>query len=115
MYGLYLNKEELKQFRNTVSDDEWDNIGLSDYALNDGFQGFELVIDGMCGEFLAFGQIIQKTSRWGDEDFLAFNEEDIQNFRLSEDAYSLVRIFNKLFSQKKTDEDISLLIFSLYN
>lgn len=109
MYGLILGKAELRELKE--KDEFWlENEEIRRYE--DGFQGFNLVYDGLNGGYLAFGYILQEEDEYQGLGFMCINEDFMANERLSEGAYSLITTFNRLFGQKSSDEDLHLMIFT---
>ena len=110
--GLSLNKQELKIL--DKQDSEWlENDRFGKYEHKNGFQGFNLWFDSMCGDYLVFGKLITEGTESEGIEFTAFSPEYInENFHHNSENQSLVDTFNRLFNQKMKISDISLIIFT---
>lgn len=107
-FGLMLDEDELSDI---YERDEFffENPILEEYE--DGFQGLTLVVDGMSGEYLVFGYMLE----CGDEiDITSFSIRKIQELINDAKDDGLVDTFNRLFNTIKIEADLKLIVFTHY-
>ncbi len=109
MFGVWMNKLEIKELEKEHPD--WlESTEIGKYCHKDGFQGFNIIFDGMNGDYLCFGYIIEETDESEGLSFHSYSKDCLSYWY--EDIQPLLSTFNRLFSLSYTEEDCGLMIFS---
>jgi hypothetical protein len=110
MFGLWINKREIEELEKR--DPDWlESTEIGKYCHKDGFQGFNLIYDGMSKDYLVFGYIIEEVDESEGLSFHSYNLDSLEDW-YDVDAESLVSTFNRLFSLSFKLEDCNLMIFT---
>lgn len=109
MFGLWMNKLQIKELDKTNPD--WlESTEIGKYCHKDGFQGFNIVYDGMNKDYLCFGYVIDMDEEKDGLSFHTFNTDSLGKWY--EDSASLINTFNRLFGSKMEEQDLDLMIFT---
>ena len=85
IFGIKLDNSDCEKYEVDMWDEKFE-----DYMMGDPNLGYEIISDGMCGEYIVFGKVLATMSEGSEIDFV---ELDIPNLDWSDLCLKFKKIF----------------------